>query len=209
MVVYGSYLARDVDLRSSAVWTASADTAAGVLAGFVIFPAVFALGLEPASGPRLIFETLPSVFDAIPAGRVFAFLFYAALFSAALLSAVAAAEVLVAGLTDNTRLSRRQAILATVVAILVLSVPPTINLRIFVPWDLTFGSGMLTFGALMAALTFGWALDRSAALAELSSGGRPAPLWLYYWIRFVVPGGILLVGLWWLYTEVLRATPGV
>ncbi len=150
------------------------------------------------------------MFEAIPAGAAFASLFYAALFSAALLSAVAAAEVLVAGLTDNTRLSRRRAVPMAAVAILVLSVPPTINLRIFVPWDLTFGSGMLTFGALMAALAFGWALDRSAALAELASGGKgPPPAWLYYWIRYVVPGGILLVGLWWLVTEVLRTTPGV
>lgn len=210
MVVYGSYLGRGENLRTSALWTASADTAAGLLAGLVIFPAVFALGLEPASGPRLIFDTLPRVFEAIPAGAAFASLFYAALFSAALLSAVAAAEVLVAGLTDNTRLSRRRAVLVTVVAILVLSVPPAINLRIFVPWDLTFGSGVLTFGALMAALAFGWALDRSAALAELASGGEgPPPVWLYYWIRYVVPGGILLVGLWWLITEVLRTAPGV
>lgn len=210
MVVYGSYLSSGQSLRSSALWTASADTTAGLLAGFAIFPAVFALGLEPASGPGLIFDTLPRMFDAMPAGAFFAFLFFVALFSGALLSAVAAFEVLVAGLTDNTRLSRRQAVALLTSAVLVLAIPPMINLRIFVPWDLTFGSGMQTLGALMAVCTFAWVVDRSTALAQLSSGGeRAAPLWLYYWLRFVVPGAILLVGMWWLVTEVLQATRAV
>jgi SNF family Na+-dependent transporter len=69
---------------------------------------------------------------------------------------------------------------------------------------------MQTLGALMAVLTFAWVVDRSTALAQLSSGGeRAAPLWLYYWLRFVVPGAILLVGMWWLVTEVLQATRAV
>ncbi len=210
MVVYGSYLSERDQLRSSALWTASADTVSGLLAGFAIFPAVFALGLEPASGPGLIFETLPRVFDAMPAGTVFAFLFFVALFFAGMLSDVAAFEVLVAGLTDNTRLARNHAILLIGVAVLLLAVPPMINLRIFVPWDLTFGSGMQTLGALAAVLTFGWALDRSAALRELSSGTLPqAPVWLYYWLRFVVPGAIVVIGVWWLLTEVLHAARGL
>jgi NSS family neurotransmitter:Na+ symporter len=207
MVVYGSYLSADVDLRTSAAWTAGADTAAGLLAGFAIFPAVFALGLEPASGPGLIFATLPRVFDAIPLGAVFALLFFIALFVGGLLSDIAAFEVLVAGLTDNTRLRRPTAIYLLAAAALALAVPPMINMRIFVPWDLTFGSGMQTLGALLAVLTFAWALDRSAALRQLArdSPADPPP-WLYYWLRFVVPGGILLVGIWWLLTEVLRVT---
>lgn len=210
MVVYGSYLEDRDDLRSSAVWTAAADTAAGLLAGLAIFPAVFALGLEPGSGPGLIFETLPRVFAAMPAGRVFAFLFFSALFSGALLSAVAALEVLVAGLTDNTRLTRRQAVSLVATAALLLALPPMINLRIFVPWDLTFGSGMQTLGALLAVITFGWALHRSAALAQLAgSSASRRDVWLYYWLRFAVPGGILLVGVWWLLTEVLHVMGGV
>jgi NSS family neurotransmitter:Na+ symporter len=210
MVVYGSYLNERESLRASALWTASADTVTGLLAGFAIFPAVFALGLEPSSGPALIFDTLPRMFDAMPAGAAFAFLFFGALFCAAILSDVAAFEVLVAGLTDNTRLTRNRAIILIGAAGLALAIPPMINMRIFVPWDLTFGSGMQTLGALMAVLTFGWALDRSTALRELSSGDdRTSPLWLYYWLRFVVPGGILLVGVWWLLTDLLHVVGGV
>ena len=112
MVVYGSYLEPDMVLRPSAIATALGDLGAGLLAGMAILPAVVALGLEPGQGPGLIFFTLPEMFAAIPAGWFFGLIFFLALFAAAFLSDVAAFEVMVAGLTDNTRLQRRQAIWA-------------------------------------------------------------------------------------------------
>lgn len=207
MVVYGSYLDRTDDLRRNAAWTATADTAAGLLAGLAIFPAVFALGLEPAAGPGLIFETLPSVFGAMPAGGLFGVLLFMGLLMGALLSDIAALEVLVAALTDNTRIRRRTAVWLAAGAVLLVAIPPMTSMRVFVPWDLTFGSGMQTLGVLAAVLAFGWALDRSAALAELGAErGRGI---LYYWIRFVVPAGVLLVGAWWLLSDVLGVLGGV
>jgi NSS family neurotransmitter:Na+ symporter len=210
MVVYGSYLAGHENLRRNAFATAGADTLVGLLAGLAIFPAVFALGLPPDSGPVLLFDTLPRVFGAIPGGRLFAFLFFASLFSVALLSSVAALEVVVAGLTDNTRIGRRTAAWGVAAAILVLSTVPTLNLQVFVPWDLTFGSGIQTAGALLAVLTVGWSLNRADALRELSRGSdRPFPLWLSWWLRLVVPGGIMAVGVWWFLTSVLGVVGGV
>lgn len=197
MVVYGSYLGPDERLVRGAAWTAAGDTAAGLLAGLAIFPAVFALGLEPASGPGLLFATLPGVFDTIPAGGLFGFLFFGSLAGAAFLSSVAAFEVLVAGLTDNTSLTRRRAVALVCTAVVLLSLPPTVNLRIFVPWDLTFGSGMQTLGAFLAALTVGWCFLRADALRQLG------PVWLYRWVRYVIPGAILLVGAWWVVSELL------
>lgn len=199
MVIYGSYLDDDTDLRITAAWTAAADTAAGLLAGLAIFPAVFALGLHPASGPDLIFQTLPRVFDAMPAGAAFGVLLFGGLLAGAILSDIAALEVLVAALTDNTPLRRRTAVWLVAGAVLLVAVPPMTSMRVFVPWDLTFGSGMQTFGALCALLTFGWALKRPAALAQLR---RVRPL--YYWIRYVVPVGILAVGVWWALTDLLH-----
>jgi NSS family neurotransmitter:Na+ symporter len=218
MVVMGSYLDKREHLGRSAILTAGADTAAGLLAGLAIFPAVFAFGLEPASGPGLIFNTLPRMFDAMPGGTFFSILFFIALFFAALLSAIAAFEVLVVGLTDNTTITRRRAVPLLLSIVAMLAIPPMINMRIFVPWDLTFGSGMQTLGALLAAVAFAWCLNRSAALRQITvQGSEPdAPLrpdrtalFLYYWLRFVVPGGILAVGVWWLLTEVLHVTGGV
>jgi len=212
MVVYGSYLAPDEPLRANAIVTAAGDTAAGLLAGLAIIPAVFALGLEPGSGPGLLFETLPEVFARIPAGWVFGTLFFGGLFSAAFLSGLAAFEVLVAGLTDNTSMERRRSVWLMAGAAYLLAIPPMINLRIFVPWDLTFGSGMQTLGALLAVVTVGWCLHRSAVLAQLGAGGERgllSPVWLVRWLRFVVPGAILLVGLWWLATDVFGFIGGV
>ena len=210
MVVYGSYLNDDDDLGSNAVFTVLGDTGAGLLAGLAIFPAVFALGLEPGSGPGLIFATLPQVFDGMPAGHFFGLLFFAALGGAAYLSAVAAFEVLVAGLTDNTDMGRRKAVWLVAGTVVLLAVPPMINLKIFIPWDLTFGTGFQTVGALAAAVTVGWALSRGEALRQLagdSADSRSAGL-LYLWIRFVIPGAILAVGIWWLLTEVLGVAGG-
>jgi NSS family neurotransmitter:Na+ symporter len=209
MVVYGSYLTEKDSLRSSALWTAAGDTVTGLLAGLAIFPAVFALGLEPSSGPGLLFATLPKVFAQIPAGWLFGLLFFAGLFGAAYLSDVAAFEVLVAGLTDNTRLTRRQAVWLMAALVYVLAIPPMFNMAVFVPWDLTFGSGMQTLGALIAVLTVGWAMDRATALRELADGSSHVPLALYYWLRFVVPIGIAAVGVWWFVTDVLGVAKGV
>jgi NSS family neurotransmitter:Na+ symporter len=143
------------------------------------------------------------VFATIPAGRLFGVLFFAGLLGAGYLSDVGAFEVLVAGLTDNTSLSRGRAVVVTSVAAFLLAIPPTINNGIFVPWDLTFGSGMQTLGALVAVLTVGWCFTRAAALRELG------PAWLYYWIRFGIPLAIVTAGVWWLLTSVLGAVRAV
>ncbi len=212
MVVYGSYLGEDVPLKANAVWTVAGDTLAGILAGLAIFPAVFALGLEPGSGPGLIFSTLPRVFDGMAGGWIFGSMFFFALAGAAFLSAVAAFEVLVAGLVDNTGLTRRSAALMMAGGSLLMAVPPMINMGIFVPWDLTFGTGFQTVGALLAAVTVGWAVSRSSALRSLAGeDDTPGHVHLLYlWIRFAVPGAILSVGIWWLLTDVLKlvTSPG-
>lgn len=202
MVIYGSYLNDGESLRAPAVLTAAGDTLAGLLAGLAIFPAVFALGLEPGSGPGLLFETLPRVFAQIPVGWLFGFLFFTGLFGAAYLSDVASFEVLIAGLTDNTSLTRARATWLASALVFLAAIPPMVSMSVFVPWDLTFGSGMQTLGALLAVLTVGWSMKRSAVLAELAGRGL-APRWLLYWIRFVIPGAILAVGLWWVASELL------
>jgi NSS family neurotransmitter:Na+ symporter len=105
MVIYGSYLDSKQNIPRAALLTGLGDTVAGLLAGLAIFPAVFALGLQPDSGPSLIFNTLPQTFQQMPLGGLFGLLFFLGLFGAAFLSDVAAFEVLVGGIVDNSRLS--------------------------------------------------------------------------------------------------------
>ena len=210
MVVYGSYLTPRDSLAGNAAWTAVGDTSAGLLAGLAIIPAAMALGMEPSQGPGLLFSTLPDVFAAIPFGGLFGLLFFAGLFGAAYLSDVAAFEVLVAGLTDNTRVNRTRGVWIMSAVVFLLAIPPSINTRIFVPWDLLFGSGMQTLGSLLAVLTIGWCVHRSAALKALAGeGGLPVPAWLFHWIRFGIPAAILSVGVWWLLTSVFGTIAGV
>lgn len=199
MVIYGSYLEKKSDILKNALFTGIGASLAGLMAGFAIFPAVFALGLKPDSGPGLIFKTLPDTFSLMPAGWIFGLLFFAGLFGAAFLSDIAAFEVLIGGLVDNTGLSRKKAVLIACSIVFVFAVPPMINYRIFIPWDLTFGSGMQALGSLLAVITAGWCIKRAGALRELSEGRRkPFPVFLYWWLRLGIPAAILFVGINWL-----------
>lgn len=205
MVVYGSYMDKSESIPKNAIITGIGDLLAGLLAGFVIFPAVFAFGLEPASGPDLIFQTLPKTFAMIPAGWVFALLFFVGLFGAAFLSDIAAFEVLVAGVTDNTEKTRSRAVWLICGTVFLLAIPPMINFKIFVPWDLVFGSGMQTLGALLAVVTTVWCIKRSDALKEFAMGsGKPFPVFLYWWMRIVIPLVILFIGINWVLESVLK-----
>jgi NSS family neurotransmitter:Na+ symporter len=204
MVIYGSYLDADANIPKNAVFTGIGASTAGLLAGFAIFPAVFAFGLEPASGPGLIFSTLPKTFAMMPAGWLFGLLFFAGLFGAAYLSDVAALEVLVGGMVDNTSISRKKAVLICSGTIFFLAIPPMINYKVFIPWDLIFGSGMQVLGSLMAIVTMAWCIKRADALEEVARGsGRPFPMFLYWWMRIVIPTAILVVGLNWLLESVV------
>jgi neurotransmitter:Na+ symporter, NSS family len=210
MVVYGSYLHADEPLSRPAIWTVFGDTGSSLIAGLAVIPAAFAFGLEPASGPALIFTTLPRVFEAMPVGWLFGALFFISLLGAGYLSDIGAVEVLVAGLTDNTKLTRTQAVWVMSAACFILALPPSINNAIFVPWDLTFGSGMQTLGSLLAVVTVGWCMHRGAALKELfGAGEKPVPMWVYHWIRFGIPLVLVGVGVYWLLTQVFGTVHGI
>jgi NSS family neurotransmitter:Na+ symporter len=197
MVVYGSYLGTRAGLARNAVWTATGDLIAGLLAGLAVIPAVFAFGLTPESGPGLIFFTLPRAFAEIPYGWIFGLLFFSGLLGAAFLSDVAAFEVLVAGITDNTRSRRTAAVWLMAAVVFVLAIPPMISMKIFVPWDLTFGSGMQTMGSLLAVIAVAWFIGRRSSSQETGM-----TTWLRVWLRFAVPGAIITIGIWWLLSEV-------
>jgi NSS family neurotransmitter:Na+ symporter len=203
MVIYGSYMSRKENILRNSIFTGIGDLMAGLLAGLAIFPAVFAFNLHPDSGPNLIFVTLPKIFAQIPVGWFFAFLFFIGLWGAAYISDVAAFEVLVSGITDNTRFSRPKAVGIVCVAVFCASILPMLNFKIFIPWDLVFGSGMQILGSLLAVITVVWCIQRSRALQELAEGsGKSFPKILFWWIRIVIPSAILFVGINWLLEKV-------
>lgn len=202
MVIYGSYCEKKAAIPKNAVFTGIAASTAGLLAGFAIFPAVFAFNLEPSSGPGLIFSTLPKTFGLMPMGWIFGLLFFLGLFGAAYLSDVAAFEVLVGGLLDNTRLSRKRAVISVCAVVYILAIPPMINMKIFVPWDLTFGSGMQALGSLLAVITAAWFIRRYAFLQELNMRKSCFRKLLFWWLRIIIPAAILFVGINWVLESV-------
>jgi len=193
MVTYGAYLRKDVRPVSLAVQTATGDLMAALLAAFLVIPAVFAAGLEPTSGPTLLFETLPVVFAAIPAGDLVATIFFFALALVAFLSAVAAIEVLVSPLVIRRGWSRKKAVWTVVTAAALLGIPSLLSIDYLMKSDLIWGSTMQPLGSLMALITVGWCVHRANAFeaAGLTEGSRTGRLWLV-WIRFVVPIGVTL-----------------
>jgi NSS family neurotransmitter:Na+ symporter len=200
LVTYASYLGDDVDLKRTAIGIGVGATLASVLAGFVILPAAVALGVEVGSGPPLTFVTAPSIFARVPAGAVFATLFFGLLFFAAFLSAVAGFEVLVAGVADEHGWNRKTAALVFCAVALLLGVVPMHSLDYLLKSDLIWGSTMQPIGSALALIGLAWVVGLGRALEEANKGGKGRPIgrFWFYWIKYVVPigiGVILVLGL--------------
>lgn len=118
-ITYGSYLSRDRNIFSASLWVILLDTGVAILAGLAIFPAVFAMGFDPAAGPSLIFKVLPATFNNFPGGMgwLWAGLFFLMLTIAALTSAAALLESGVTFLIDQFHMNRKVAIVLCFAAI--------------------------------------------------------------------------------------------
>ena len=195
MLTYASYLPDSTNLKMTGLSVGIGETLAAILAGFVIIPAAFALGLELNSGPSLTFITVPSIFAQIPAGALFATLFFGFLFFAAFLSDVAAIEVLVAGVVDELGWERNKSIVMFCGAVLLLGIVPMLSLDYILKSDLFWGSTMQPVGSVIALLGLAWVVGLGKALEEVNRGnaGRPVGRLWFYWIKYVVPLGIGLI----------------
>lgn len=125
MITYGSYVRKQDDLVSTAVTVCALDTVTALMAGLAIFPAVFALGLEPNSGAGLAFITLPKAFATLPAGQIFAVLFFLLLTVAALASMMSLVQVLVAFLEDEFHIKRKKLMLIIITVLLFICAIPS------------------------------------------------------------------------------------
>lgn len=191
-VVYGSYLKSDVDIVSSARYVAFFDTMAALLSGLVIIPAVFAYGMEPNSGPGLLFITIPAVIKGIPFGQVFAILFFLAVLFAGATSLVNLLESPVEALQSNFGWSRKTA--------LVLTGSVTALAGLFVEGDLlsawmdTISIYVIPLGALLAGITMFWVCGDTFARNAVQLGRiRTLGKWFKPMTKYVFCGVALLV----------------
>lgn len=172
-VVYGSYLKDDVDVIGSAKHVAFFDTIAALLAGMVVIPAVFAFGMDVASGPPLMFITLPAVFQQMPLGSMFAVIFFAAVLFAAITSLMNLFETPIEALQEQFGLSR-------IAAVVIVALIGTL-ISIFIENGDAVGTWMdvisiyvIPLGALLAGIMFFWVCPKGFAKeqAELGSGKK-------------------------------------
>ena len=167
LMTYASYLDRQANLPKAVTWVTSLDLLVSFMAGLIVLPAVFAVGLSPSGGPGLTFVILPAVFSQIPGAAIFATFFFALLLIAALTSAISLLEVVVAYAIDEHQIHRTRAAIMISVIIFLFGIPSALS---FGPWsDLTFigrtffdwmdflSSGIgLPLSGLIIALFVGW-----------------------------------------------------
>ncbi|MCK9321337.1 MAG: sodium-dependent transporter, partial [Bacteroidales bacterium] len=127
LITYGSYVRKDTPLLSTAVQVATTDTVIAILSGVMIFPALMALGQDPAAGPGLVFVTLPGIFQAMPGGFYFAIVFFILLSVAALTSTISVLEVVVAFLIEEKNMSRGKATALGAGAISIIGIACTLS----------------------------------------------------------------------------------
>ncbi len=198
MITYASYLGEDRNLAADAGIIAGLDTFIAVIVGFVVFPFLFAAGIEPGGpGPSAIFVSLTSAFAEIPAGRVLGIVFFAMVGIAALSSAISILEVLVSYLIDELDVARVPAATAIGVAVFLLGVPVTIDLIFLSLYDSLADGVLLVLGSLLLALFVGWVVP-DVARAELGRGigdlGSLGTAWI--WIVRVPIVVVVLVSLY-------------
>ncbi len=191
-VVYGSYLKSDVDIVSSAKYVAFFDTLAALLAGLVIIPAVFAYGMEPNSGPGLLFITIPAVIRSIPFGQVFAIIFFLAVLFAGVTSLMNLLESPVEALQKRLGWSRISAI--AVIGIITAGVGIFVEGGLLSPWMDSISIYVIPLGALLAGITMFWVCGSTFARNAVQLGRkRTLGKWFKPMTKYVFCGVAVLV----------------
>lgn len=230
LITYGSYLPKDQNIVSSGAWIGFMDTAVALLAGLMIFPAVFSFGKNPAEGTALVFNVLPEIFASMPTGgRIVGASFFLLLCIAALTSSISMIEVPASYLIDEKKWSRKKSAWTVGILAFLVGIPSalsggasemftTMSINLFGViktgfldiMDALFGGLFIVIVALMTCVYTGWIMDINKVAAEIGTGapgfqkpliGNLSPLVLWkFFIRFVCP---LVIGL------VLLSTIGI
>jgi neurotransmitter:Na+ symporter, NSS family len=207
MVTYSSYLSKDENMAKSAFSVVGLNILISILAGLVIFPAVFALGFEPGAGPGLVFVVLPAVFNEMAFGELFLSIFLVLLLFATLTSAFSILEIVVASITRDKTEKRTIVSWSTGLFIFIVGVPSALSFgmlsdvklfgkTIFDLSDYIVSNLALPLGALFISLFVGYTLPRNVVKEELEQGSKGIGILFDIWyllIRFIVPIAIITV----------------
>ena len=208
IAIFGSYIDKSRRLMGEAICVTVLDTCVALVAGLIIFPACFAFGVNPDSGPNLIFITLPNIFNAMSGGRIWGSLFFLCMFFAAASTIIAVFENIISFAIDLTGCSRKKAAFCNAVAIILLSMPCILGYNV---WsfiqplgagstvldleDFLVSNNLLPLGSLVylafCTTRYGWGWDNF--LKEANTGaGIKFPKAVRYYVTYIVP----LIVLW-------------
>lgn len=171
MIVYGAYLKDDVDIPKASMQTAIFDTIAAMLAALAIMPAVFSFGIDPVSGPSLMFLTLPEVFKQMPLGNFFALFFFVSVAFAGITSLINMLEAVCESWQNRFHISRKKAVLLCGIITFIVSVCIE-NGDIVGKWMDVVTIYIIPFAALLGAITIYYILGWNALKQELDKGRK-------------------------------------
>lgn len=171
MIVYGAYLKDDVDIPKASMQTAIFDTIAAMLAALAIMPAVFSFGIDPVSGPSLMFLTLPEVFKQMPLGNFFALFFFVSVAFAGITSLINMLEAVCESWQNRFHISRKKAVLLCGIITFIVSVCIE-NGDIVGKWMDVVTIYIIPFAALLGAITIYYVLGWNALKQELDKGRK-------------------------------------
>ncbi len=207
MAIFGSYIGKDRALMGEAVNVAALDTSVALASGLIIFPACFAYGVQPDSGPSLIFETLPNIFNNIPMGRLWGSLFFVFLSFAALSTVLGVFENIISCTMDLTSWSRKKTCLIDGILMFILSIPCVLGHNVwkgftiggknisdmedFLVSNILLPLGSLTF-ILFCVTRYGWGFDKFMAEANEGKGLKVAK-WMKWYMTFVLPIAVIVI----------------
>lgn len=209
MAIFGSYIGKERALMGEAVNVAVLDTFVAIASGLIIFPACFAYGVQPDSGPQLIFITLPNIFNHIPLGRLWGSLFFVFMFFAGLSTVLAVFENIISCNIDLFGWSRKKTCLINAVLMFVLSLPCVLGFNVlsgvqplgdgstfmdledFIVSNLLLPLGSLVF-ILFCVTRYGWGWSKFMAEANEGRGLKVAN-WMRGFMTFVLPIIVLAI----------------
>ncbi|WP_332898025.1 sodium-dependent transporter [Haladaptatus sp. CMSO5] len=193
MITYSSYIDGDESLVTDGLAIVTVNTFIGVLAGLVVFPLLFAQGIDPGDpGPGAIFISVATAFESLPAGNLLGALFYAVVLIAAISSAISLLEVVVSYFVDNYDIDRRVLSAGLGFASFLIGIPTALNTGTLGTYDSIASSVLLPLGVFLATLYVGWVYGREA-IVELSRGTkeRLPVLWLWH-VRISLLAAVLM-----------------
>lgn len=209
LAIFGSYIGREKRLTGEAISIALLDTMVAFMSGLIIFPACFAYEIEPASGPSLIFITLPNVFNHMAGGRLWGALFFIFMAFAALSTVIAVFQNIISFATDLTGCSVKKAVFWNIIAIILLSMPCVLGFNVwsgFQPLgpgttiqdleDFILSNNLLPIGSVLYLLfctsRYGWGFKNF--LKEANEGdGLPFPAWARVYVSYILPLIVLFI----------------